>query len=109
MTTKRLFAAIAELRAYAQELDQTIAALECLPHRGPGRPPKWLAEARQREAWINRPKRRGRKSMGTAERQEVSDRMKKYWAARLRKPLSGPRTAGADLTKVKIPTGQRID
>lgn len=30
------------------------------------------------------PKRRGRKSMGAEERKEVSERMKKYWAARRR-------------------------
>ena len=29
-------------------------------------------------------KRRGRKSMGPEERQEVSERMKKYWASRLK-------------------------
>ena len=30
------------------------------------------------------PERRGRKSMGAEERQEVSERMKKYWANRRR-------------------------
>jgi hypothetical protein len=28
------------------------------------------------------PKKRGRKSMGPKERQEVSDRLKRYWASR---------------------------
>lgn len=28
------------------------------------------------------PRRRGRKSMGAAERDQVSERMKRYWAAR---------------------------
>ena len=31
---------------------------------------------------MGRSKRRGRKSMGSEERQEVSERMKKYWAGR---------------------------
>jgi hypothetical protein len=36
---------------------------------------------------IVRPKsRRGRKSMGAAERTEVSERMKKYWASRRNRP-----------------------
>ena len=32
--------------------------------------------------FIERTERRGRKSMGADERREVSQRMKKYWAAR---------------------------
>jgi hypothetical protein len=35
-------------------------------------------------------KRRGRKSMGAAERREVSDRMKRYWAARRRRQDEKP-------------------
>ncbi len=48
------------------------------------------------------PKRRGRKSMNPAERQEVSERMRKYWASRRQGDL------GVDLTKVIIPPGQPI-
>ena len=40
-----------------------------------------------------RGKGRGRKSMGAAERQEVSDRMKKYWTAR-RKEAARLKAAG---------------
>lgn len=48
---------------------------------------------------------RGRKSMSPAERREVSDRMRKYWADRKK---AGPQISGADLTKVKIPPGRDI-
>ena len=87
-----VFRMIAELRLDVDHLNRAIASLEEL-QRG---------EGKTRDP-------RGRRFMGAEERQEVSDRMKKYWATRRRKPLSGPRTAGADLTKVRIPTGQRID
>ena len=35
-------------------------------------------------------KRRGRKSMSSAERQEVSERMRKYWAGRRQDSRRGP-------------------
>jgi hypothetical protein len=50
-----------------------------------GRPPK-VAKDEKPPA-----KHRGRKSMGQPERQEVSERMRKYWASR-RKPSEGGRT-----------------
>ena len=54
-------------------LDKAITLLE-----------EWLDTTEQPPA----PKgRRGRKSMGTEERQEVSNRMKNYWAARRAKRL----------------------
>jgi hypothetical protein len=84
MTNQFLLGAIAELQAEAQRLDEAIASLERLPHRGPGRPPNWERELRLRVAWENRPERRGRKpdTMSAVEKQEVSARMKKYWAKR---------------------------
>ena len=62
---------IQDLYAEKEKLERVIASLEEL----------------QRAADVNsqvmgRPKRRGRKSMGSQERQEVSERMKKYWAGR---------------------------
>lgn len=63
--------AIRYLRAEVEKLDQVIASLEkLLSEPGP------FLEAP--------PKRRGRKSMGAQERQEVSARMKRYWAKRRR-------------------------
>jgi len=44
-----------------------------IPKRGPGRPPG----TRNKET-----KKRSRKPMSAAKRQEVSDRMKQYWAER---------------------------
>jgi hypothetical protein len=62
---------IQDLYAEKEKLEDVIASLEEL----------------QRAASANvltpgRSKGRGRKSMGAQERQEVSDRMKKYWARR---------------------------
>lgn len=61
--------AINELRAERDRLEAVIAQLESL--NGPS-PTAVLASG----------SRRGRKSMGVAERREVSERMKKYWAER---------------------------
>jgi hypothetical protein len=44
----------------------------------------YLEELRCTSGTSATPSRRGRKSMGTEERQEVSARMKKYWANRRR-------------------------
>jgi hypothetical protein len=63
--------AIQELTAEKERLERVIASLEAL-RRGDVVIPD-LTEA---------PKRRGRKSMNPQERQEVSRRMKTYWAAR---------------------------
>jgi hypothetical protein len=59
---------IAELRREKEKLEQVIASLEGL----------------QAGVAVPAPqqKRRGRKSMTLAERQEVSERMKRYWARR---------------------------
>ena len=66
-----LYAAIRELYIDKQRLDRTIAALEELQSAQPS-----VAALPY--------KHRGRKSMGTGERQEVSERMKRYWANRRR-------------------------
>jgi hypothetical protein len=67
-----LNATIRGLHDEKRKLECAIAALEELD-RKPGR----ILAAFPAE-------RRGRKSMGAAERQEVSARMKKYWAGRRR-------------------------
>jgi hypothetical protein len=60
---------IAELLEQKQELDQAIAALE------------ELAGGKVNQPGLSR-SRRGRKSMSAEEREQVSERMKKYWAKR---------------------------
>jgi len=67
--------AIRELYREKERLERVIASLEEL-ERGAGAMP----------ALTERVQRRGRKSMDPQERQEVSQRMKKYWAARREKP-----------------------
>jgi hypothetical protein len=62
-----IYAVIRELHREKERLDRTIAALELLEAN---------ADAVPREG----AKRRGRKSMSPEEREQVSDRMKKYWA-----------------------------
>jgi hypothetical protein len=59
---------IAELRLKKKKIDQTIQFLEGLlpSHEHPA------------------VKRRGRKSMGPEERQQVSERIKRYWASQKR-------------------------
>ena len=66
-----LYRAIRELYIEKQRLDRTIAALEEL-------------QSADRGAADLPYKRRGRKSMGTGERQEVAERMRRYWANRRR-------------------------
>lgn len=62
---------IRDLYSQKEKLVRAIAALE------------ELALDRQRVVPFRAPtERRGRKSMGADERREVSQRMKKYWAAR---------------------------
>jgi hypothetical protein len=60
--------ALRELRAHRDRLNATIEQLEELAASSDGSRPAG--------------KRRGRKSMGEAERREVSERMKRYWASR---------------------------
>ena len=66
-----LYKAIQELYAEKEKLERVIASLEELQRNAGAvpEPPKPV-------------KRRGRKSMNTEERQEVSERMRKYWASR---------------------------
>jgi hypothetical protein len=66
-----LYKAIQELYAEKEKLERVIASLEELQRAAGGTP--ILARAG---------KRRGRKSMSAKERQEVSERMKRYWANR---------------------------
>jgi hypothetical protein len=71
-----LYKAIQDLYAEKEKLERVIASLEELQRTAgavPVLPPK-LA------------KRRGRKSMSSEERQEVSERMRKYWANRRKGP-----------------------
>ncbi len=69
-----------ELRAQREKLVQTIAQMEAFVHANGSSLPSVPA------------KRRGRKFMGSEERQEVSKRMHRYWESR-RKTASG---AGAE-------------
>ncbi|MCE5308670.1 MAG: hypothetical protein LLG20_13610 [Acidobacteriales bacterium] len=68
-----LFRVIDELREERKRLDYTIKALEN------------IVEGEEIASSVVRPKRRGRKSMSREERQKVSDRMRRYWAARRKK------------------------
>ena len=62
--------AIRELSKEKEKLERVIAALESLAASG--------GDGQERES------RRGRKSMGAAEREQVSERMRRYWATRRR-------------------------
>jgi hypothetical protein len=66
-----LYKAIQDLYAEKEKLERVIASLEELQRTADSAPvlPRSV-------------KRRGRKSMNSSERQEVSERMRKYWAAR---------------------------
>ena len=66
-----LYKTIQDLYAEKEKLERVIASLEEL-HRTSGSLPSLPTGA----------KRRGRKSMGSQEREEVSLRMKRYWASR---------------------------
>jgi hypothetical protein len=66
-----LYKAIQDLYAEKEKLERVIASLEEL-QRTAGTIPVLPINA----------KRRGRKSMNPSERQEVSERMRKYWAGR---------------------------
>ena len=67
-----LYKAIQDLYAEKEKLERVIASLEELQRAAGGSVPPAPSSG----------KRRGRKSMNVDERQEVSARMKKYWAAR---------------------------
>jgi hypothetical protein len=66
-----LYKAIQDLYAEKEKLERVIASLEELQQAAGNVP-----------ALPGTGKRRGRKSMDAKERQEVSERMKKYWANR---------------------------
>lgn len=66
-----LHKALQDLYAEKEKLERAIASLETLRRVGGELPPL-----------PNIGKRRGRKSMDSRERAEVSERMKKYWASR---------------------------
>jgi len=74
-----LYKAIQTLYEEKQRLDKLIQSLEQLQERGEAVPRPGTQ------------KKRGRKRMSPSERQEVSERMKKYWAARRREPVAAPR------------------
>jgi hypothetical protein len=78
-----LYKAIQELYAEKEKLERVIASLEEL-QRNAGVLPEAPKPA----------KRRGRKSMNTEERQEVSERMRKYWAGRRQPEKDEPSGAG---------------
>ena len=66
-----LYRAIQDLYAEKEKLERVIASLEELQRTAGSLP-----------ATATGGKRRGRKSMSAKERQEVSERMKRYWANR---------------------------
>jgi hypothetical protein len=78
-----LYKAIQDLQAEKAKLERVIASLEELQRTADSAPvlPK-PAE------------RRGRKSMDSSERREVSERMRKYWAGRRQPKPEAPSGAG---------------
>ena len=74
-----LYKAIQDLYAEKEKLERVIASLEELQRTAGSLPslPKPV-------------KRRGRKSMNSSERQEVSERMRKYWASRRQSKATEP-------------------
>jgi hypothetical protein len=77
-----LYKAIQDLYAEKEKLERVIASLEEL-QRTAGAVP----------VLPQRASRRGRKSMNAKERQEVSERMKKYWANRRKRQQEQARHA----------------
>jgi len=80
-----LYKAIQDLYAEKEKLERVIASLEELQRSAGSLPmlPKPV-------------KRRGRKSMNANERQEVSERMRKYWASRRTSGNSTEKTTRAE-------------
>ncbi len=66
-----VFEAIRELREERSRLDALIAILESR-----------LELERKKQSGKSNPGRRGRKTMSAGERLRVSERMRRYWAAR---------------------------
>ena len=77
-----LFDAIQKLYTEKESLVRAISALEALQH-----------DSQISQAVVRR-SRRGRKSMAPEERQEVSERMRKYWASRRQAGKDEPSGAG---------------
>lgn len=73
-----LYKAIQDLYAEKEKLERVIASLEELQRTAGSLP---LSPSGG--------KRRGRKSMSAKERQEVSERMKRYWAGRRKRQHEG--------------------
>lgn len=73
-----LLKAIRDLYEEKQQVEKVIAYLESLLAKDQG------------AAAVRLPRRRGRKSMGPAERLEVSWRMKEYWRRREKAVPPGP-------------------
>jgi hypothetical protein len=69
-----LYKVIQDLYAEKEKLERVIASLEELQKAAGAVPPTPKAASR-----------RGRKSMSSGERKEVSERMKKYWESRRRR------------------------
>jgi len=69
-----LLETLRDLYAQRETLKRAIATLES------------MARDRERSLPTSSGKRRGRKSMGAKERQEVSKRMKRYWETRRASP-----------------------
>ena len=80
-----LYKAIQDLYAEKEKLERVIASLEEL-QRTAGSVPVLPKPVR----------RRGRKSMDSSERQEVSERMRKYWASRRQKKNEKVQVSGGD-------------
>ena len=80
-----LYKAIQDLYAEKEKLERVIASLEEL-QRTAGSVPVLPKPS----------KRRGRKSMDSSERQEVSERMRKYWASRRQEKNQGLQVRHAD-------------
>lgn len=74
-----LYKALQDLYAEKAKLERAIASLEELQRVGAGAPGTSQAA-----------KRRGRKSMNPEEREEVSRRMRKYWANRRKQKPDPP-------------------
>ena len=68
MEGKQIQRTIDDLREHIKYIEQTIAILQRMPYATQSK--------------------RGRKSMGAAERLEVSERMRNYWANRKRESVS---------------------
>ncbi len=75
-----LLKAIRELHEEKKRLDAVIASLELM----------LAAESRLPKLKVRVGRKRGRKSMSREERQQVSERMKKYWASRRNSSKGSP-------------------